>query len=248
MKTINREQCKKLAETNEGEEPSMVAVVRCEQHSDDPGYWVFWIDDFEWEHYGADTERVADAVCDEFGFNDGHCLDIGVEIVSAGDFLAGRKGAEYDFSMPLGDRTVDCENPDCGREYAVRNPGVDPCPFCGAIPGQEAETGMSEEELKKKFGYEARPSINERSTYTMEEMESREFRERVETFKAAVLRAATALDQDRGVLWQALHEVALGLLEADKGKEHADQYVRALKAYEEWSFKKGLAPGQDRRR
>jgi hypothetical protein len=112
---------------------------------------------------------------------------------------------------------------------------------------EKAETGMSKEELKKKFGRKAHPSINERNTYTTGEMESREFRERVETFKAAVRRAATVLDEDMGVLWQTLHEVALGLLEADKGKEHADQYLKALKAYEEWSFKKGLAPGQERR-
>jgi hypothetical protein len=99
---------------------------------------------------------------------------------------------------------------------------------------------------KKKFEHDAHPSISEQNTYTTEEMESQEFRARVKTFKSMVLRAAVVLDENMGVLWQALHELAYEFLEADKGEEHAGQYVKALKGYEEWSFKKGLAPGQDR--
>jgi hypothetical protein len=108
-----------------------------------------------------------------------------------------------------------------------------------------AANGTSDER-KKKFGHDAHPSINEQNTHTTEEMESPEFRARVETFKMVVLRAAVVLGENKGVFWQAIHELALEFLEADKGEEHADQYLKALRDYEEWAFRKGLAPAQNR--
>jgi hypothetical protein len=94
----------------------------------------------------------------------------------------------------------------------------------------------------RKFGHEAHPSVTQENTYTDNEMRSSEFRERVARFKTEVLRASLELNEDTGVFWQAIHEVAWEFLIADKGEAHATQYLKALQVYEEWAFKKGLAP------
>lgn len=95
---------------------------------------------------------------------------------------------------------------------------------------------------ERKFGHEAHPSVTQENTYTDEEMSSPEFRNRVERFKREIMRASLELDEDKGIFWQTLHELAWEFLKADKGEAHGARYLKALRVYTEWAFKKGLAP------
>lgn len=117
----------KLEACAEDNPQARLAVVRCEdeRHEDDPTSWVFLIE----RNYDATS------VADDFWYHVDTCLDIAVEITTAADFLAGRKGEVTSFSIPLGDRLYDCGA--CGKEYAVWKPGVDPCPFCGGVPEED---------------------------------------------------------------------------------------------------------------
>ena len=60
-----------------------------------------------------------------------------MEITTAADFLARKEGEVERFSIPLQDREAFCDA--CGKDYAVWEPGVDPCPFCGAVPEEDVE-------------------------------------------------------------------------------------------------------------
>lgn len=98
-----------------------------ERHEDEPMSWLFLIEE------NADAESVAD----DYWSPNGTCLDIAVEITTVADFLAGKEGEAERFSIPLQDREAFCEA--CGKDYAVWEAGVDPCPFCGAVPQEDGE-------------------------------------------------------------------------------------------------------------
>jgi len=116
-----------LEESADENPQARLAVVSCEdaRHVADPTSWVFLID----EDYDAES------VADNYWSHVSTCLDIAVEITTAADYLAGKEGKVTRFSIPLGDRLNCCEA--CGKDYAVWAPGVDPCPFCGAVPEEE---------------------------------------------------------------------------------------------------------------
>jgi hypothetical protein len=84
------------------------------------------------------------------------------------------------------------------------------------------------------------PSVTDENTYTEEEMITPQFRSRVARVKSELVRASLGLDEDIGVFWQAMHELASDILLADKGEEHAAEYTRCLKMYEKWELRQEL--------
>jgi hypothetical protein len=84
------------------------------------------------------------------------------------------------------------------------------------------------------------PSVTDGNTYTEEEMITPQFRSRVMRVKRELVRLSLGLDEDIGVFWEAFHEFTSDILLADKGEEHAAEYMRCLKMYEKWDLRQGL--------
>ena len=96
------------------------------------------------------------------------------------------------------------------------------------------------ERRETKKTEDVHPSINEGNTYTEEEMTTPQFRSRVARVKSELVRLSLDLDEDIGVIWEAFHEFTSDILLADKGEEHAAEYMRCLKMYEKWDLRQEL--------